>query len=136
MVDNLTSSVETVDPRVSFAAERTLLAWIRTGLAMMSFGFVVARFGLFMRELAAMPRDIPLNQTGFSLWVGTALVLFGVCVTLGSAAKYWSTIKRLERGETLRTTFWSLEMLVAFSLALLGLVMAGYLIFGIDHSKG
>jgi hypothetical protein len=26
------------DPRVRFAAERTLLAWIRTGLAMMSTG--------------------------------------------------------------------------------------------------
>ena len=42
------------DPRVRFAAERTLLAWIRTGLAMMGFGFVVARFGLFLHELSAM----------------------------------------------------------------------------------
>jgi putative membrane protein len=30
------------------AAERTFLAWIRTGLALMGFGFVVARFGLFL----------------------------------------------------------------------------------------
>ena len=37
------------DPRVFFAAERTFLAWIRTGLALMGFGFVVARFGLFLR---------------------------------------------------------------------------------------
>ena len=41
------------DPRVRFAAERTLLARMRTGLAMMGFGFVVARFGLFLREIAA-----------------------------------------------------------------------------------
>ena len=40
------------DPRVRFAAERTLLAWMRTGLALMGFGFVVARFGLFLREIA------------------------------------------------------------------------------------
>ena len=33
------------------AAERTLLAWIRTGLALMGFGFVVARFGLFLQQL-------------------------------------------------------------------------------------
>lgn len=41
------------DPRVRLAGERTLLAWIRTGLAMMGFGFVIARFGLFLRETAA-----------------------------------------------------------------------------------
>ena len=29
------------DPRVLFAAERTLLAWVRTGLALMGFGFLV-----------------------------------------------------------------------------------------------
>ena len=40
------------DPRVFFAAERTLLAWVRTGLTIMAFGFVVARFGLFLRLLA------------------------------------------------------------------------------------
>ncbi len=33
------------------AAERTLLAWIRTGLALMGFGFIVARFGLFLKQL-------------------------------------------------------------------------------------
>jgi putative membrane protein len=37
------------DPRVYFAAERTLLAWIRTGLTVVGLGFVVARFGLFFR---------------------------------------------------------------------------------------
>jgi len=48
------------DPRVYFAAERTLLAWIRTGLAMMGFGFVVARFGLFLREFQALsPNEVP-----------------------------------------------------------------------------
>jgi putative membrane protein len=41
------------DPRVFFAAERTLLAWIRTGLTIMGFGFVVARFGLFLDLLDA-----------------------------------------------------------------------------------
>ena len=43
---------EREDPRVFFAAERTLLAWIRTGLAVVGIGFIVARFGLFLRIVA------------------------------------------------------------------------------------
>jgi putative membrane protein len=65
-----------VDPRVRFAVERTLLAWVRTGLALMGFGFVVARFGLFLREIEAVRRAVPLKEPmGLSLWIGTALIL-------------------------------------------------------------
>ena len=41
------------DPRIYFASERTLLAWIRTGISVVGLGFVVARFGLFL-SFAAM----------------------------------------------------------------------------------
>ncbi len=40
------------DPRVLFAAERTLLAWSRTSLTLMAFGFVIERFGLFVHMLS------------------------------------------------------------------------------------
>lgn len=39
------------DLRDYLAAERTFLAWIRTGLALMGFGFVAARFGLFLERI-------------------------------------------------------------------------------------
>jgi uncharacterized membrane protein YidH (DUF202 family) len=70
-------------PGVIFAAERTLLAWVRTGLALMGFGFVVPRFGLFLRELAALPNVPPRPHSGFSLWVGTTLVVLGVAIHVG-----------------------------------------------------
>jgi putative membrane protein len=50
---------------VYFAAERTLLAWVRTGLALMGFGFVVSRFGLFLRELAAVRDGSPRHGSVF-----------------------------------------------------------------------
>ena len=122
-----------LDPRVYFAAERTLLAWVRTGLAMMGFGFVVARFGLFLRELAAVRDVSPQHGSGLSLWVGTTLVILGVAVNVAAAVKHWRTVRRLERGQPLRFRPWSLGMVVAFLLGLLGLLTATYLLVGLDH---
>jgi putative membrane protein len=50
------------DPRIFFAAERTLLAWLRTGLTVMALGFVVARVGLFLR-LSSQQAQGAANQT-------------------------------------------------------------------------
>lgn len=44
------------DPRVLFAAERTLMAWQRSSIALMGFGFVVERYGLFLHLLACYLR--------------------------------------------------------------------------------
>ena len=133
MADDIERRDDHLDPRIYFAAERTLLAWVRTGLAMMGFGFVVARFGLFLRELAAVPHVSPQQRSGLSFWVGTTLVIFGVAVNVAAAVRHWNTVRRLERGEALRFSPWSLGMAVAFLLGLLGLMMAAYLIFGLEH---
>ena len=76
------------DPRVYFAAKRTLLAWIRTGLTVMGFGFVVARFGLFL-NLLAVQRGSPPSAVDatphLSAFVGIALVALGAVGILFAA---------------------------------------------------
>jgi putative membrane protein len=121
-----------LDPRIYFAAERTLLAWVRTGLAMMGFGFVVARFGLFLQELAAAS-GVEHRPSGLSLWVGTTLVVLGVAINVAAAGKHWRTVRGLERGQVLRFSPWSLGMIVAFLLGFFGLLLATYLIFGLSR---
>jgi putative membrane protein len=122
-----------VDPRIYFAAERTLLAWVRTGLALMGFGFVVARFGLFLRELAAVREGSPLHGSGVSLWVGTALVILGIAVDVAAAIKHWYTIRRLQLGQPLQFRQWSLGLVVALLLGLLGVATAAYLLLGLSR---
>ena len=116
-----------VDPRIYFAAERNLLAWVRTGLAMMGFGFVVARFGLFLREIAAMRAQTPVDPPGASLLVGMTLVVLGVAVNLYAAAQYRRMIDRLNRNQTLHFRALSLGTVTAVALALLGAALAAYL---------
>src|SRR6267378_4141370 len=81
-MDAPTEIRQKADLRDYLAAERTLLAWIRTGLALMGFGFVVARFGLFLQELQAAQHAPLLQSYGLSLWFGTALIAMGVVVNL------------------------------------------------------
>ncbi len=116
------------DPRIYFAAERTYLAWIRTGLALMGFGFVVARFGLFLKEMASSRPDLGVKSSGFSLWVGTGLILIGVLVNITASVKHYRVIEQLNRNEAAVGEHSMTAMLVAFALAALGLGMAVYLL--------
>src|ERR1017187_8912630 len=82
------------DPRVFFAAERTLLAWNRTSLALMAFGFVIERFGLFVTIL--MPNHNTPLQRGLSFWTGIAFVLLGAVVAAYSTVQYRKLLKTLK----------------------------------------
>ena len=118
----------TNDPRVYLAAERTLLAWIRTGLAMMGFGFVVARFGLFLRELSASRGNSFVGPPRGPLWFGTALVLMGVLVNLLAAIQHTRFVHRLRMGTWSPDYTSGSGIAVAIVLALAGVAVTTYLL--------
>jgi len=110
------------------AAERTFLAWIRTGLALMGFGFVVARFGLFLKQLELIQHAELKTSYGLSRWFGTALIAVGVLVNVSSSWHHLRLVKELERGDAVPLRPSNQAVVIALFLALIGLAMAIYLV--------
>ncbi len=113
------------DPRVYFAAERTLLAWIRTGIAIMAFGFVVARFGLFLRLMQLQAGGVA-PEPGVSPYLGAGLVLLGVVATALGTLEYRRYCRQLPSVDlpSPRATFFPLLLAAALIAAGLVLVVA------------
>jgi putative membrane protein len=116
------------DPRVYFAAERTFLAWIRTGLGLMGVGFAVARFGLFLRQMQASQAHAPIHQSGISVLSWTAIVALGVIVLIASVVQHLILIRELSTGTWVPGRSSRNAIVLATLLALVGIAMAIYLL--------
>lgn len=117
------------DPRVFFAAERTLLAWNRTALALMAFGFMIERFGLFMRELTQQFAG-PI-QRGLSFWIGLAFIGLGIMVCVSSIAQYRQVLRNLDAVQIPRGHTPNLGVWVNGVVILLGILLMAYLLHGV-----
>ena len=116
------------DPRVYLAAERTFLAWIRTGLVLMGVGFAVSRFGLFLRELSSTQHAPAETETTHSVLIGVALVALVVLINITSVISHLRTVSKLSAGTWQPGQPSRPAIALAILLALLGIAMAIYLI--------
>lgn len=109
------------------ANERTFLAWVRTCIAVISLGFVIARFGVWLSELALQVNPkAEVHGTGFSLFVGVAMMALGSALALLAAWRYRAINRSIDRGQF--QTDRGLVIIVTISVSLLGLVMIAYLL--------
>jgi len=120
------------DPRVFFAAERTLMAWNRTGLTLMAFGFVIERFDLFVTMLARLPQK-PLDH-GLSFWIGMAFIWLGAASSALAVVQYRKVLHTLNPNEVPQGYWVNMGVLTNLAVAVLGFLLTAYLF--ISHSGG
>ena len=115
------------DPRVYFAAERTMLAWLRTGIAVMAFGFVVVKFSLFIKQMTIMLDKSPVEGKNheYSGLVGILLVILGALALLVGMIRYHRTSRQLSTGQFRERSTWL--YIFAAGMLLVSIVLILYL---------
>lgn len=134
MIDNsnVTSESNPNRARDHLANERTFLAWVRTGAAIVVFGFAIGRFSIALRQLTAL-QGHPVHRSGLSVWMGATSIILGVLLVVGGLVRYRKTRERLDQGSFEPAGF--VLDLVTLLTVLFGLALAGYLIY-IERSVG
>lgn len=109
--------------REHLANERTLLAWVRTGVGLISIGFVIERAGVLA---AASP--VGNVSVGFSTAFGFALAVLG-CLTLVLGVFQFLRNRQRIISNTFTPDVLAYLLVVAGSLVLAGSFM-GYVLLG------
>lgn len=63
------------------ANERTFLAWVRTGVAIVVFGFAIGRFAIAIRQFMRIQGQVS-GPAGLSVWFGMIAIIAGVLLII------------------------------------------------------
>jgi putative membrane protein len=116
------------------ANERTFLAWVRTGIAVVAFGFVVEKFNLFIETIASSAlgeeaRRVRLEKLSgpFGHYEGLALIFGGVAIVALATVRFVRIARRLDDAQEHSASSVRAELILATALVLLVSAYAVYL---------
>ena len=109
--------------RTRMAAERTLMAWLRTSLAMITFGFSIYKFLQVVQEQSKVLILRPHAPRNLAI----ALIGIGTFALIVACVQYWTYVRRFSPVRAYKP--WSLAFIVGCLIVLLGLLMLGSVVY-------
>ena len=117
------------------ANERTFLAWVRTGIAVIAFGFVIEKFNLFLVTVASTlapeaGRRMQLARLSGPVgrYDGLLLIYVGLALIVFAAFRFVRTGKQLDDAQVHSVSSARAEILVSAALAVIIAVASAYLV--------
>jgi uncharacterized membrane protein YidH (DUF202 family) len=101
--------------RSRWAAERTLMAWIRTAIAMVTFGFAIDEFFVYLNR-ASSDSSAAVKYH----WFGFLLVVAGIALLVLALVEHVMIARRIKRQELFGSSPLSLPILGASIVLLIG----------------
>ena len=118
------------------ANERTFLAWVRTGIAVIAFGFVIEKFNLFLLTLAAagLANEVHRSQLAdvsgrMGRYDGLVLILGGVGLVILATARFVRVTRLLDDPQTHTASSVRAELILSAALVIVVTSYSVYLAF-------
>jgi putative membrane protein len=112
--------------RDHLANERTFLAWLRTGVAIVVFGFAIGRFSIAIQEVMKA-EGLPQSVVRMSVWFGLVSIITGIVLVFAGLKRYRRTRTQLEVGNFEPAGL--LIDVVAILTVVFGIALAAYLLY-------
>jgi putative membrane protein len=116
------------------ANERTFLAWVRTGVAVIAFGFVIEKFNLFLLSLLNTALLDPTRRSQLerlygpsTQYEGLGLILVGIALLIVGAVRFVRTERLLADPHIHPIAGVKVEVILSAILALIVAVLGALL---------
>jgi len=116
------------------ANERTFLAWVRTGVAVIAFGFVIEKFNLFLLSLLNTVSLDPTRRSQLerlagpsARYEGLGLILVGIALLIVAAVRFVRTERLLADPQIHAIAGVRAEVILSAILALIVAVLSALL---------